>query len=143
MRRRDRGLTVSLSYVQTLAITTILIAGLIVSFGSHVDRQRDRVAGQQLAGQLIDVDHLVRATDGSADITIEPDLPGTVAGRSYTVEVEQVTTNDYRLVLRTNPGSVTVTVSFTARTAVAEVAASGGANLQIQYSGTAIEVTNE
>jgi hypothetical protein len=89
----DRGVSTTLGYSITLAITAILIGGLLIAGGGLVDDQRDRIAQEelsvsveQLASGLNDGDRLAQSTDGGV-IGVRIWLPDRVAGGAYTLEV--------------------------------------------------------
>lgn len=89
----DRGVSTTLGYVLTLAITAILISGLLIAGGTLVEDQRDRVAQEelavsveQLAAGLNEGDRLAQSADGGA-MRVRVWLPGRVAGGAYTLEI--------------------------------------------------------
>lgn len=91
-RRRDRGVSTTLSYVLTLGITTILLSGLIIATGGYVEDQRAavvrtqaEVVAQQTAATVESADQLANY-DGSVSTTrIERTFPSRIAGVDYTV----------------------------------------------------------
>jgi hypothetical protein len=89
----DRGVSTTLGYSITLAITAILIGGLLIAGGALVDDQRDRIAQEelsvsveQLASGLNDGDRLAQNTD-DGEVRVRIWLPDRVAGGPYTLEI--------------------------------------------------------
>lgn len=151
MTLRSRGLPVSnravstpLGYVLTLAITTVLVSGLLIGMGGFVGDQRERVVrselevvGEQVAADVSAVDRLVVA--GGADKAARASfrLPARVGGTGYTVELSDPDPTDAAaaVVLRSADPEVTVTVPFGNRTAVLVDSPIRGGNLVITYDG--------
>lgn len=91
--RSTRAVSPVFAYTLTLAVTTLLIAGLFIAAGGYVTAEREAVAeneleviGQQLSADIAAADRLSR-TSGATDARIERQLPRTVVGATYTVEV--------------------------------------------------------
>lgn len=125
----DRAVSVTLSYVLTLAITTILVTGLLLSTGSLVEDQREsaarselRVVGERIAASLMSADRL--AQSGATTVVSEATAPDRVAGFRYTVSLNGTT---QEVVLETAASDIVVRVPFNNRTAVSESTATGGA----------------
>ncbi|MFP8953618.1 hypothetical protein ACLI4Z_11670 [Natrialbaceae archaeon A-arb3/5] len=77
-----------------MGITTILIAGLVMSSGTLLEvhsnqgaEQSLETVGERLAGELERADQLATTDDDTVNITA--DHPQTVAGSSYTVELQE------------------------------------------------------
>jgi hypothetical protein len=91
----DRGVSIAVSHVLTLAITTVLISMLLIGASSVLDAETDRSAersletiGERLAGEIDDADRLLAdGTRESMEITV--DHQRTVPNSAYTVEVRQ------------------------------------------------------
>lgn len=84
----DRGVSIAVTHVLTIAITTILIATLLTSASGLLDSETDRSAessletvGERLAGEIANVDQI--AEDDEVTLTVEQ--PRTVANSGYTV----------------------------------------------------------
>lgn len=106
-RFRDdrRGVSVAVTHILAIGITTILLAGLLISAGSVLDRERENAArgelntiGDRIGGEISSVD---RAATPDADerIELETNHPSRVSGSSYTVrlhdETDSACTVDY------------------------------------------------
>jgi type II secretory pathway pseudopilin PulG len=140
----DRAVSTVLGYSLTLGITMILISGLLISMGGLVDSQRERsvrsgleVIGQKLAADVTAADRLVETGVDPADAveatSITHDLPETVAGSTYTIELRGG--SDPELLLETRDPAVTVRVTMATTTPVSVSSASGGA-VRIRYADT-------
>ena len=136
----DRAVSTTVTYVLTMAITAVLLAGLITAAGGLVENQRTGavrnelgVVGERMAGELTSVDGLVGAGT-QPTVRLRATHQRQVAGRYYSVEV---VTNGGRpcsssecLVLRTD--DVTVTVPFATTTPVESGRVQGG-TVVIEY----------
>ncbi|MCW8172622.1 hypothetical protein D8S78_10765 [Natrialba swarupiae] len=81
----DRALSSAITHVLTMAMTTILIAGLFLSSGAMLETQTEmsteqslETIGERLAGEIAHVDRL--ADDGGA-VNVTTEHPRTIAGR--------------------------------------------------------------
>lgn len=124
-----RGVTTTLSYVLTLAITATLVSGLLIGAGSVVQDRRDdvardelRVVGQQLGSRLLSADRLAR-TDAE-EVRVTASLPRSVAGSRYRVDV--TAGSPTTLTLRAVESDVQVAVSIPVETTVVETSLRGG-----------------
>lgn len=124
----DRAVSVSLNYVLTLAITTMLMTGLLFATSSIVEDRRDsatrselRVVGEQVASSLMAADRLAQSDASTVEVVAEG--PERVAGSRYTVTLNGTS---QEVVLETGNGDVVVRVPFDNTTAVSESSASGG-----------------
>lgn len=105
IRSDTRGASITVTYTMTVAISAVLIMGLLVSAGGLVDRQRDRATqlqfediGTKVTSELVSVDQFVTAT-GDDSVSNRLTLPTHVAG------------NPYDLILETSGSAATLTVS--------------------------------
>ena len=124
----DRGVSISVNYVLTLAITTLLMTGLLFATGNIIEDRRDsatrselRVVGERVATSLVAADRLAQSEP--TDVLVETDAPERVAGLPYTVSLNATS---QQIVLETADTGVVVRVPFENRTAVADSSASGG-----------------
>jgi len=88
----ERGISTVISHVLSVAITTLLIMGLVAGATGFLDIQKDRAAekelrtvGTQLASELAAADRLARTSNA---VTVTSHQPETVAGSTYTVTLE-------------------------------------------------------
>ncbi len=139
----DRAVSTTVTYVLTMAITAVLLAGLITAAGGLVKDQRTQavrnelhVVGGRMAGELTSADGLVQAGTQPA-VRLRTTHQRQVAGRYYSVEVvtgsNPLCSSSECLVLRTD--DVTVTVPFATKTPVEPGRVQGG-TLAIEYDAT-------
>lgn len=126
-----RGVSTVVGYTITLAVTTLLISGLLIGTGGFVETQRDRavrselgVIGQQIAADAQTADRIVQR--GNEDFTIERDLPDRVTGRGYTVEIVVDNPQDTYIELRVQNPDVVVQVDMTLQNDIDDTSFSGG-----------------
>lgn len=135
----DRAVSTTITYALTMAITAVLLGGLITAAGGLVENQRTQAArnelgvvGERMASELTSVDTLVRAGENPT-VRLRATHRRQVAGRYYSVEL--VTGGppchgQQCLVLSTN--DVRVTVPFATETPVRRGNVSGG-TVVIEY----------
>jgi len=143
-RFRDdrRGISVAVTHILAIGITTILLAGLLISAGSVLDRERENAArdelhtiGDRIGGEMSSVDR-AGTPDADERIELETNHPSRVSGSTYTVrlrdgtvcDVNYVDHHDGCLVLSTSElnDDVVVPLEFDDGTNVVEGAANGG-----------------
>ncbi|MFC4356875.1 hypothetical protein ACFO0N_02805 [Halobium salinum] len=141
----DRAVSTPLGYVLTLAITTVLISGLLIAMGGFVDGQRERVVrselevlGEQVAADVSAADRLVVAGGTDTDVRASFRLPERVGGSAYTVELTDSDAGDdaATVTLHSADPEVTVEVTFRTRTDVQVGAPVQGGNLVVEYDET-------
>lgn len=119
----DRAVSVTVNYVLTLTIATLLLSGLVVSAGGIIESESERaiqseleVLGQKLAADIESADRLatINETENTevVSVEIETRLPTRVAGTEYTITVNE-TAGD--LELQTTGPDVEVSVEFRIR----------------------------
>lgn len=125
-----RGVSTTLSYVLTLAMTAALISGLLVGAGAVVEDRQESVAreelqvvGEHATSRLMAADRLA-ATEPTA-LTIEGKFPNQIAGNTYTISVHDSGPRS-QLRLSTTGIDVSVTVPFVTRRSVVETTVIGG-----------------
>lgn len=104
MRRRPplrddrRGVSSALGYVLTLAISGILVTGLLVAGGSMVTTERDvvareqlSVAAEQLATGMTDADRMANTTSEGGTVRIQVWLPNDAGSAPYSLRLVSVT----------------------------------------------------
>lgn len=116
----DRAVSVTVNYVMTITIATLLLSGLVVSAGGLIESESERaiqselnVLGQQLAADLESADRLVTINENEdttvETVKIETILPNQVGGTGYTIDIDS---EEKRIELRTTNPEVSVFVSF-------------------------------
>lgn len=145
MARLNRGVSTVVGYVLNLGIATLLVTGLLVTGATVVSDQRERtvraeldVIGNRIAADLETADRLLRA--GSGTVTVRSDLPDTVAGSAYDIEIRTAKEN-VSLRLEASDPSVSRTVPVRNVSAIEPVTVSGG-HLNITGSGHTLEVSD-
>ncbi|WP_363465778.1 DUF7266 family protein [Halogeometricum borinquense] len=141
--KRNRGVSTTLGYVLTLSITAVLVSGLLIGTGQYVDDQRRQVADRELsvlseriAARTADIDRMARAGDGTNEVRVRIDLPRTVAGEPYRIEVSEPTVTTPRthdITLTTGQTDQSVTVSLRTGLDIEAESLSGG-NLVVVYN---------
>ncbi|GCF14598.1 hypothetical protein Harman_25330 [Haloarcula mannanilytica] len=140
--RETRAVSTPLGYALTLAITAILVTGLLVAGTGFVEQRQESVIreelsviGQQVAADFARVDRLVVAADSSGTsltATTRQTFPERVSGSSYRLSLDP---SAERLVLTSAAPEVRVTVSVTNRTTLRESTVDGG-TVAVTYNGT-------
>ncbi|WP_144920325.1 DUF7266 family protein [Halorubrum salsamenti] len=139
----ERGVSVTVGYVLTLAIGAVLLSGVVIGVGGVVDSQTDRtvqselsVLGQTATANVESADRLARAaeTDRSnaadatnATVSVSVDLPTRVAGVPYRIAVD-----DDAVTLRTDRPEARLVVEHAARVNVTPASVRGGP-IRIEY----------
>ena len=89
----DRAVSIAITHGLTLAITTVLISGLLIGAGTLLDKQEQRVAESQfdevagdLTAQINTLDRL-NETGDDINVTVQPEYPEQVAGQPWSLEL--------------------------------------------------------
>ncbi|TKX75574.1 hypothetical protein EXE46_03770 [Halorubrum sp. GN11_10-6_MGM] len=123
----DRAVSVTVGYVMTLAVSTLLLSGLFVAGGSFVETQRERAAqgeltvvGERIAADVETVDRLVASAESRERLTVNRSLtlPDRAAGTAYRIRVSANGTEG-ALALESDRTDATVEVPFRTSTDVA------------------------
>ena len=138
--KSNRAVTVTLNYILVLAITAVLVSGLLVAGGTFIENQRERVIedemsviGSHIAGDIEQVDRMVRASNSTPDrAEINQSFQRTLTGTTYNIQLES---NPDRVVLESNSPGVTVSRNVTVQTSIEESSAFGG-DTSVQYNPT-------
>lgn len=132
--RDERAVSVTVTHALTLAITAILVTGLLTGAATMLDRQQQTAVRMQLediggdvVGQLNAVDRLNDA--GAADASLRVTFPNRVSGTPYRVELDRTgtTATGYRGVLRleSDDPNVRVTVPVHTETRLRDTTVTG------------------
>lgn len=88
-----RAVSIAITHALTLAITTVLVSGLLLGAGTVLESQEQRVAesqfdeiGSDLIAQINTLDRL-NETGQSVSVTVEPEYPDSVGGRTWGFEL--------------------------------------------------------
>lgn len=136
-----RAVSTTLGYVLTLAITAILVSGLLIAGGGFIEEQRERViatelevVGEQVANHLNAADRLNQSAEGDRNISIRQPLPANTAGTAYRITI--VEQEDPILRVATSDGDIATEIDLTNKTAMGQSTTSGG-TVVIEYNQTA------
>lgn len=135
-----RAASITLNYVLAIAISTLLVTGLLVAGGNFVDGEQDSVVrnelsvvGQRLAADVERLDRMVAAGDSVSAARINRSLPTAAVGERYDVELD--TSAEPELVLTADGADVSVSVPISNRTAVANSSVRSG-SVAVVYNST-------
>lgn len=138
----ERAISPVFGYALTLGIGTILIVGLVMAAGGHVETQRDQVMqneleviGGHVAADIAAADRVNR-THGTTEIAISRNLQSRVVGSPYRIDVRtdgDGPTDPY-LELNARQGNlnVTVQVGVASQSPVRESSVDGG-SIEVVY----------
>lgn len=97
MKRDTRAVSVAITHALTVAISTVLVSGLIVGAGTLLESQQQNVGEQQLreigsdAASYINTFDRLNATGDNVNVTVKPEYPERIVGSfRYTIQL----TND-------------------------------------------------
>lgn len=139
----DRATSIQIGYTLSLAITALLISGLLIATGGLVESRQEQtirseltVVGERVATNLMSADRLASTGGSNAEVRVTVSLPDRVAGSGYRVTVNS-STSPPQLVLTSTDPAVTVTVPFETTTTVDAGTVSGGdVRIVLTPSGT-------
>lgn len=136
----QRAASITLNYVLAIAISTLLVTGLLVAGGNFVDSEQDSVVrnelsvvGQRLAADVERLDRMVAAGDSVSAARINRSLPTAAVGERYDVELDA--SSDPELLLTADGVDVSVSVPISNRTAVANSSVRSG-SVAVVYNST-------
>jgi hypothetical protein len=142
-----RSVTSVLNYALMLGIVTLLVAGLLTGVGDLVESQQERAiraqldtAGNSLAADIETASRFVDKTGGD-EVRLRTELPDTVAGSHYTIEIDDAGDDRYRLLIRSSDPTVRTTVYV--RSSVGVTGSVDGGQLLIEYEDGELVVTND
>lgn len=140
----DRGVSVTVNYVLTITITTLLLSGLFIASGSLIESQSERaindefdVLGERLAADLSTADRLAQtdSTDTTTTVRLTTELPSRVAGTEYSIEITTNTETDTsELIFRTSDPEIHSSTRVVTTTDVTAVSGLKGGSLVITYT---------
>lgn len=150
----DRGVSISLTHILTIAITTVLVAMLITSASTMLETETERSAdrsletiGERLANEIGNVDRIANGGAGRAErVTVTASHPRTVANSRYTVELRRNCTaplldgrtDCLRLTAESTDAVAYVPVETDADI---ETSSARGGEIELQYDGSSNDVS--
>ena len=147
LRGDRRGVSVALTHVLTMGITSVLIAGLIITAGGAVETQRERAVegelttiGERIGTELTALDRVADPTNST--MTVETSHPERVVNSRYRV---RLTSNygdcrsDACLVLESRAIEAPVVIPVRDDIDTVESTAFGG-EIRLVHNGTAVRV---
>jgi hypothetical protein len=149
---RDRAVSVTLGYVLALAISTLLVTGLVVAGGGFVEDQREQVIqqelnviGQHLASNLEKADRLASSGSGSSTVVaINQTFSSQVTGTTYNVglvEADPTAGEPAQIELSSARPEVSTTVNVTTLQATVDGdSATNGGAISVQYDPSTDEL---
>jgi FlaG/FlaF family flagellin (archaellin) len=146
-RSDDRSVSFVVNYVLVIAITAVLITGIIIAGGSFVEDQREqviagemRIIGNHVAGNLEQVDRYVRAGLGPpSDAYINQSFGTDVTGSTWSVELDERGDTSQVVVNSTRP-EVSVRVNTTVQTDIDEDSYSETGKISVAYDPSSNEL---
>jgi hypothetical protein len=143
-----RSVSVTLNYVLVLAITAVLITGLIIAGGTFVEDQREqviegelRIIGNHLAGNMEQVDRYVRASESGnpPEAYVNQTFGTDATGSTYGVELAE-RDGTAQVVLNSTDPDISVRVNATVQTDVDEGSFANGGEISVAYDQGADEL---
>lgn len=93
MREDTRAVSIAITHGLTIAITAVLISGLLIGAGNLLQDQEERVAeeqfdeiGSDMIGQIQTLDTL-NETGEDVTVRVQPRYPERVAGYTWNIEI--------------------------------------------------------
>lgn len=136
----SRAVSVTINYILTLAISAVLVTGLLIAGGTFVEDSRERVIeseleviGIHLASNVEQVDRMVNASEsGQPDAAwVNETFQRQVTGSVYLVELDDG--NPSHLVLNASDVDVSVRVNVTVQTDIDDDAVVTGGSISVYY----------
>ena len=136
-----RSVSMTLNYVLVLAISSVLVTGLIIAGGSFVGDQREqvvegelRIIGNHLAGNMEQVDRYVGASEsGDPPVAyVNQTFGDQVTGTTYQVSLGEQS-GTAQVVLNATDPDVSVRVNASVGTGVDEDSFATGGSISVAY----------
>lgn len=144
----DRGTSLTLGYVLSLSIATVLVTGLLIAGGGFVDERRDqvvreelRVIGQHVASNVEKADRLVVAGDDVDTVAVNQSFPRAVTGAQYNIHLVPASSGSDHLFLNSSSQDIAVRVNVTTETDLRETTANGG-TVAVVYDSNELVIRN-
>lgn len=133
----NRAVSVAVTHALTVAISTVLVSGLIVGAGTLLESQEQNVGEQQLreigsdATTYINTFDRLNRTGENVTLTASPDYPERIVGSyRYTVQLNNVTGGPNSLEVRSEQLGRSIEYPIETQTNVSQSSVSG-ADVQI------------
>jgi hypothetical protein len=137
----ERAASITLNYVLAIAISAVLVTGLLIAGGNFVEGEQESVVrnelsvvGQRLAADIERVDRMVAAGDGVTTARLNRSLPTAAVGERYDVELDA--SSEPELVLTADGADVSVSVPISNRTALSDSTVGSGSVAVVYDSDT-------
>lgn len=144
-----RAVSVALTHSLTMGITTVLVAGLLISSGGLLEDQREQavrdqitVIGERLVSEITYLDRTVHDEDGTA--TVETSHPSRVAETQYRaslVEGDARCTAAACVLMESQETDVTVLVPIPDGIDVDGGATARGGHIAVSHDGGEVTLT--
>lgn len=134
MRFRDdtRGASITVTHALTIGITTILISGLLLSSGSLLRDQQERVTerafndiGESIVNEVLRIDRLAEG-DVNSDITSRVPYTQRVGGQNYEIAIDTLPNGNGVITVKTIDGTIDVPVRVRTEASICEREVNGG-----------------
>jgi len=139
--REARAVSTTVSYTLTLAISALLVTGLIVAGGDYVDDRQEQVVrgeltviGQQIVSDIAQADRLAGARTGPTTIKLNQSFPERVTGTGYRITLDP-NSGDPEVELQSVDPKIRVTVGLVNETSVKQSTTNGG-RVQVYYDSS-------
>ena len=144
----QRAVSITLNYVLAIAISAVLVTGLLIAGGNFVGDQQESVVrnelsvvGQRLAADLERVDRMVAAGDDVDAARINRSLPTAAVGERYDIELDA--SAEPELVLTADGADVSVSVTVSNRTPLADSSVRSGSVAVVYDQPSGVIALNE
>lgn len=143
-----RGVSTTVSFVLAVAITAILVGGLLLGVGGLMEDQQDRtldnelrILSERVATDLTTIEQAASTTDDR--IVVTKHAPRTLAGQTYTVQLVDDCQETYTdACVRLESGERSHTVPIRLNSSVSPASVPGGTFWIVQDNST-ITITGE
>lgn len=150
----NRAVSVTVSYIITLIIATLLIGGILMAAGGLIESQSNTatidefdVIGEKLAANIMSADRTVSVALEDAESTgyedfeigIKSTVPRQVSGSNYHIIIDWDNESIQLVTLNTD---IAVDVSFKVRHGPSGTTTISPGNIEITFDGDQLEVSN-
>ena len=153
----DRGVSIALTHILTIAITTVLVAGLLLGASGLLEDRKTgaaqtelRTLGNRMAEDIANVGHEAGGTSGN--IVLQTNHPPQVSGSGYAVSLYGTSAPEcgtYQsdsdvacLVMESPQANVQIIVPFRSTEPITASSVSGG-DFFVVYDGSTISISGQ